>query len=168
VTQLELESPIVIPVRRRGNIVVASAKVDAADAALARFRWSFDQDGYVVASPHRGMKLRLHRLILGLGPGDGLEADHINGDKLDNRRGNLRVASRAQNGQNVPARRGASRHRNVYYDPSRPTARCWRARYGGVKGRHIGWFLTEEEAAAAAEAWRRANVSFAVSERAIA
>lgn len=41
----------------------------------------------------------LHRFILDLGPGDP-PVDHINGDGLDNRRGNLRRSSRLENGRN--------------------------------------------------------------------
>ena len=42
----------------------------------------------------------LHRSVLGLKPGDGQRADHRNGDTLDNTRGNLRVATTAQNCRN--------------------------------------------------------------------
>jgi len=40
----------------------------------------------------------MHRVILGLG--DGSEVDHRDGNGLDNRRENLREASRSQNNQN--------------------------------------------------------------------
>jgi hypothetical protein len=43
----------------------------------------------------------LHRLLLGLQPDDGLEADHKDNDGLNNRRLNLRVATRQQNSRNV-------------------------------------------------------------------
>lgn len=43
----------------------------------------------------------VHREILGLKPFDGMEADHINRNKLDNRRCNLRVATRSQNCANT-------------------------------------------------------------------
>jgi hypothetical protein len=36
----------------------------------------------------------MHRLILGLRPGDGVKVGHRNGNGLDNRRANLRVISR--------------------------------------------------------------------------
>jgi hypothetical protein len=41
----------------------------------------------------------MHRLILGLAPEDG-EVDHRNGNGLDNRRDNLRVATQSQNAKN--------------------------------------------------------------------
>jgi hypothetical protein len=144
---------------------VAWALVDDDYATLARFKWTLDRDGYAQASPRRGVKLRLHRVVLGLSKGDGFEADHRNGDPLDNRRENLRVVTRRQNGQNVPARRG---HRGVGYDPSRPTAKCWRARIGGLQGAHIGWFLTEDEAAAAVRVWLAEHMPYAEQERLVA
>lgn len=42
----------------------------------------------------------MHREILALRAGDKREADHKNGDTLDNRRSNLRVASHAENKAN--------------------------------------------------------------------
>ena len=48
----------------------------------------------------RNTTVRMHREILGLSLGDGMETDHRNGDGLDNRRDNLRVATHAQNQAN--------------------------------------------------------------------
>jgi hypothetical protein len=45
----------------------------------------------------------MHREILGLGPGHIPEVDHINGDGLDNRRCNLRIASYNGNQHNRTA-----------------------------------------------------------------
>jgi hypothetical protein len=152
-----------LPVRRGGEIV-AQTLVDWGDFDRARlYRWKLDSDGYVRVQPRRGARIALHRLVLGLEPGDGLEGDHISGDKLDNRRSNLRVATRAQNGQNVPAKRG---HRGVTFDASRRTTRCWRVRIG-LAGHyhHVGWVDTEAEAAAAADAWYAEHMPFANPER---
>lgn len=41
----------------------------------------------------------MHRLLMN--PSIGMEVDHINGDKLDNRKANLRICSHAENRRNV-------------------------------------------------------------------
>lgn len=58
--------------------------------------------GYVIWKTSRrgvGVVHYLHRVITGVA--DGLFVDHINGDKLDNRRINLRIVTRDQNAKNV-------------------------------------------------------------------
>jgi hypothetical protein len=100
----------------------------------------------------------LHREILGLAHGDS-EVDHINRDRLDNRRVNLRLATRAEQCQNIPAK-GRSRFRGVSFD-SRSMKKQWRA---GAKlnGRahYLGHFETEEEAAEAASVFRREHMPY--------
>jgi len=62
--------------------------------------------GYAVCSiPKNGKRVTvsMHRTIMDIP--DGMEADHINRNKLDNRRGNLRTATRAQNNQNQALRK---------------------------------------------------------------
>jgi hypothetical protein len=73
--------------------------------------------------------------------------DHRNGDGLDNRRSNLRAATRTQNTQNSRAIRGkSSRYKGVRWH----TNRKWQARIR-VNGKplHLGMFATEEDAARA-------------------
>jgi hypothetical protein len=76
----------------RGDAV---ALVDDADYdRLARFGWRLVPSGYVVRRErHRGGRrvFYLHREVVGATHGDLLRVEHINGDKLDNRRANLRV-----------------------------------------------------------------------------
>lgn len=50
------------------------------------------------------IRILMHRLILGLPPGNDPRVDHIDGDSLNNQRSNLRPVTHAQNMQN---RRGA-------------------------------------------------------------
>src|SRR5882724_10555952 len=79
--------------------------VDLADVELVRqYRWhaSVSVDGHRVYAetsvPQGGgryKRLKLHRLILGAQPND--RVDHRFGDTLDNRRFNLRFATRSQN-----------------------------------------------------------------------
>ncbi|KAK9817097.1 hypothetical protein WJX72_009520 [[Myrmecia] bisecta] len=68
-----------------------------------RHTWTVDPKGYVVRNegthPDR-TTVKLHRELLGLHPGDGVEGDHRDGEKLNNTRANLRVATHAENVRN--------------------------------------------------------------------
>jgi hypothetical protein len=82
--------------------------------------------------------------------------DHKNRNGLDNRRSNLRLATKGQNAANAPARGGSSRFKGVSWDATR---RKWRVqiRVNGTT-RTLGRFLKERDAAeayreAALEAW---------------
>ena len=90
----------------------------------------------------------LHRVILS--PPDGYFVDHINMNRLDNRRCNLRIATKAQNSYNRPARRdNTSGYKGVWFR-SNVKNKCWIAeiRINGKKI-HIGTYQTKEEAALA-------------------
>lgn len=148
----------------------AVAIVDAADHEWAsRHRWSLTTEGYArrivyLGGRHsngqrRKVELWLHREVLGLAPHDPREGDHENGDRLDCRRSNLRIATRALNGQNVPSRGGHSRYRGVSWHRRRGR---WTAqvRLAG-KLHHLGYFDCEREASAAAATFRRERMPFA-------
>lgn len=108
---------------------------------------------------HDGHVGLLHRWLLGLTRGDGMIGDHINGDRLDNRRANLRVVTPGGSSQN---RRGYARsgYRNVYRSRSgRWEAKCKIDRTPV----YLGTFDTPEEAARVAAAWRSANMPYAVN-----
>lgn len=74
--------------------------------------------------------------------------DHINGDKLDNRRENIRLASRSQNEANKPPRGNcSSRFKGVCWDREKG---LWRCMITINKRRiHIGYYKEEEDAAKA-------------------
>lgn len=74
------------------------AIIDAKDAplVLAR-RWQVVRIGKQWYA--RSNREYLHRLLMS--PPTGMTVDHINGDGLDNRRANLRIASHAQNHWNT-------------------------------------------------------------------
>ncbi len=154
-----------IPLRGKDGHPRAYAIVDDRDyASLSHFTWRLSPEGYVRRSVERRGKqtdFLLHRDIMGLTRGDGLEVDHINGDPLDNRRDNLRITTRAQNGQNRRLNRNnTSGHRGVNFDTR---AGRWRAS-ATVAGRyhHIGHFDTQNEAAVAAREFRQEYMPFAV------
>lgn len=131
-------------------------RVDDVDAdLLVHTRWQCSIDGYAVRhvrrAPHPRQKIALHRLVLERAIGRPLfeyeQADHINGDRLDNRRSNLRAASITQNRQN------RARPKN---NTSGVKGVCWMTgknewyAYISVNGKRkpLGWYATKEEAAA--------------------
>jgi hypothetical protein len=82
----------------------------------------------------------MHRLILQ--PPLDRCVDHRNRNRLDNRRGNLRVVTHAENMMNVGANKGStSRYRGVSWNKRRSK---WIASF---RGRHLGCFDSEGDAA---------------------
>lgn len=157
-----------IPLRARDGSVRAWVQVDEADHELVSVhRWYLGSRGYAFTIARAGAEkhtLLMHRLILGLVKGDKLQGDHINHDKLDNRRVNLRSATCSQNHENFrnDLARGGSRYRGVWWAP---WAGKWRAGYAGT---HVGYFDTEEAAAAAVSAHRARYAPFSPDARELA
>lgn len=85
------------------------ALVDAEDfERVSAFKWtaSLESNGrnfYAIRrcyrEKRRGIKIRMHRFVLGLPPlpNDGLVVDHLNGDTLDNRKANLEIVDHLEN-----------------------------------------------------------------------
>lgn len=68
---------------------------------INHWKWQVARNGYATRTIYKNgrfTKLYLHTLILE--PKEGFEADHINGNKLDNRITNLRYATASQNHSN--------------------------------------------------------------------
>lgn len=87
----------------------------------------------------RRFEVKMHRLILGLVYGDSIRTDHRNGDRLDNQRHNLRIATASQNAMNSKFRvNNTSGFKGVHRQKNR-----WRAT---ICKKFLGSFLTPEEA----------------------
>jgi hypothetical protein len=86
-----------------------------------------------------------------MNPPKGKEVDHINRNKLDNRRKNLRIVNRSQNCHNRP-KYGKSKYRGVYYKSyiSKYKTKPFMAYIASNSIRLvIGFFSTAKEAALA-------------------
>jgi hypothetical protein len=125
----------------------AFAVVDGRDAErVSAHHWHL-RCGYAAA--HIGGKhAPMHRFILDAPP--GWEIDHKNRDRLNNRRGNLRVATRSQNQANSGTR-AASGFRGVLWDAQRGK---WRAY---INNTTLGRFEGIEDAARAFDGAARAR-----------
>ena len=132
--------------------------LDDVDAYLLDERaWKIARDGYVhcryTVSRGRRKWRFIHRVILGLADGDPLQVDHINRNKRDNRRENLRIVTAAVNSQNrLRVHEKSSRYANVCWNRG---CRKWQAsvKVGG-RNHHLGLFDDELEAALTALRWR--------------
>jgi len=75
--------------------------------------WSVHRKGYLIYSS-RGTGLRFHRLVMNAKPGQLV--DHINGDRLDNRKSNLRLCDNSKNLANRgPQKNNTSGFKGVYW-----------------------------------------------------
>lgn len=122
--------------------------VDAADLEIVRpFCWYLDSNGYARSSACGAM----HRLVLGVAKGNELQVDHIHHVKTDNRKSQLRLATRLQNHRNS---RGKKSRRSLYKGVSIDAERGLFKAQIGIAGQTfcIGRFSTEIDAARAYDA----------------
>lgn len=119
---------------------------------LNRLKWRRNNKGYAYSIKYVKLEVGkytnkftlIHRLLCP----NNETTDHINGNKLDNRKSNLRPATRSQNQANRGVQsNNTSGYKGVHYDKLRNK---WRARVVlNRKGINLGDFKTPEEAALA-------------------
>ena len=111
---------------------------------LSQFKWWSDGHGYAIRKV-KNKVITMHSVLLS--PPRGKEIDHINRNRSDNRKNNLRVVTRQQNlfnsnkhSDNISGFKGINRH-NLGKG-------YWRAKiFVAGKHKHLGLFNTKEEAA---------------------
>jgi hypothetical protein len=138
----------------RGRVAI----VDAEDVdVLSAFSWTFHPgdasigEGYAMSNLN-GKTIYMHRFLLGASPGQ--EVDHKNRNSLDNRRSNLRIATRSQQAVNVHYKPGISGYRGVQCDFHK--AKPYRAKITIIGAVTRGQYRkTAEEAAADYDALAR-------------
>ncbi len=114
---------------------------------LSQWKWYMGSGGYAQRTYTRNNRNHLvimHRLILGNPDGS---IDHIDGDKNNNQRRNLRLATQSINSQNVKARHNCTGFRGVrnVLETGKFVGQI------GHNGRryHLGTFISADEAARA-------------------
>jgi hypothetical protein len=116
---------------------------------LNQWKWHYSKvrdTGYAVRgdriSSGKLKIIRMHRLIVN--PPVGMFIDHINGDRLDNRKCNLRICTNIQNSHNRKINNGR-KYKGVCFERIK-----WRAYIDVNKVRiHLGMFSSEIDAAKA-------------------
>lgn len=117
---------------------------------ISKHKWCF-LNGYAVRNKHiKGVKspkmIYMHRQIAETP--DGMETDHINGNKLDNRKSNLRICLHSQNGKNLKlSKANKTGFKGVDLHSQNKNFRAQIMCDGKLV--HLGCFKTAEEAGAA-------------------
>jgi hypothetical protein len=105
--------------------------------------WHADNKGYIVNSIRNRANIKMHRLVMSCPT--GMCVDHINGDKYDNRKKNLRICTNTENARNhVPQKN------KTISGISKTKYNKWMARIGFDGERiYLGTFDSEQKAIAA-------------------
>lgn len=111
--------------------IIAYALIDIEDInKVKNIKWRLNNNGYVINNSQHD--IFLHRLILNV----DTFVDHINGNRLDNRKCNLRICTKQQNKMNVPIYKGYYKYKNKWIAKIKKDG----------KQVHLGVFYYEEEA----------------------
>ncbi len=136
------------------EIILANGLVSTVDDQdypyLSQFRWYPTQFGYaarVFGPKKKRIWMRMHREILNAPI--GTQVDHIDGNKLNNTRSNLRFATASQNHQNrKTSRSNTSGYKGVCKNHKAKRSERWRA---SIVVNHVvinlGTYPTAEKAA---------------------
>lgn len=109
---------------------------------VKNYSWSITANGYVVSDKNINGKRKnilIHRIIMVVNDSK-ICVDHINHDKLDNRKENLRICTKAENCRNKLSKK---EFKGAVYDGKRKVWRVW------CSHKYYGSYATQIEAAKA-------------------
>lgn len=115
---------------------------------LNKYKWHFKERGDCARTEnHR--TIRIHRQIMNAP--ENMEVDHINGNKLDNRRSNLRICTHSENCKNMTVCRDSkSGIKGVRNLGERYKTKPWMARiFPSGNAVYLGLFSNKEDASRA-------------------
>jgi len=141
----------IIPLTRGLFAIIDSDLLDI----IMKWKWRADKDGYAVTWMKNGSGrklIRMHRFIIGVSDPKIL-VDHIDCNKSNNIRKNLRLCTPSENGMNrdgfyfIKSKETSSKYKGVSYVPR---DNKWRAiiNYEGIK-ESLGTYFSEDDAAKA-------------------
>lgn len=115
------------------DYTIHKVKINPVDVDIVgKYRW-YMKDGYAVTSISY-KRVKMHHLIMGKSP-KGKQVDHIDRDRLNNTRENLRFVTSQQN------------HFNTEYKGTRQRGKRWTAQIQtDGKTKHLGTYDSEDEA----------------------
>lgn len=120
---------------------------DACDAKLLeKYSWYVDSNGYARAHIGEGKCVYMHRIIMGAKK--GIDVDHINHNKLNNKRSNLRCCKHQHNTMNkIIQTNNTSGFKGVYW--ARHANRYMAYVTIDRNNKYLGYFDNKEDAALA-------------------
>jgi hypothetical protein len=92
---------------------------------LMKYKWSAMTSGYahratlISSKPRKFLTTSMHQYIMGLKHGDPRMVDHIDGNKRNNQRSNLRICTVSENGRNKKSTKNTSGYKGVTWDKER-------------------------------------------------
>ena len=135
------------------------------DAALVmQHKWwaVFLGSGWYAATKIQGRRVLMHRMLMGLQIGEKTLVDHIDGNGLNNKRENIRLANHTLNMRNRKRNtNNASGRSGVHFRPNHGSSGTWVAvamRNGKFVTKSFGCLKRgSDEAKRLAEEWRNAH-----------
>lgn len=142
----------------RGDKVIGHALVDDEDyERLSKHTWRLHSKGYATRSSSTNSKetrLMMHREVVNAGE---LQIDHIDRNKLNNQKENLRIATNGLNQRNKGLQKNnTSGTTGVIWDKGK---KRWRAVVKiDSKNNYLGNYVKIEDAVEAITKWRNENL----------